>query len=170
MQHVLRLALLSFFLVASSAAPVLAGQYKNFRVAVYCVVDATQRFADENVLQAEFDRVMARVKFDKVYLEVYRNRRFADEATLDKIKRFFADNGAFVVESFRHDDSDVTVSVVGDHVKLKNALTGEVLKELATPPPEPRERWSRDQPMGHMRTNFKIPVPPHSYLVFTSEK
>ncbi len=34
-----------------------------------CVVDATQRFADEKVLQAEFDRVMARVKFDKVYPE-----------------------------------------------------------------------------------------------------
>jgi hypothetical protein len=39
MQHTLRLALLSFFLVASSATPVLAGQYKNFRVAVYCAVE-----------------------------------------------------------------------------------------------------------------------------------
>jgi hypothetical protein len=99
MQHN-RLALLSFlfagFLAASSAAPALAGQYKNFRVAVYCVVDATQRFADEKVLQAEFDRVMARVKFDKVYLEVYRNKRFADEATLDKIKRFFSERGVIV--------------------------------------------------------------------------
>jgi hypothetical protein len=79
------------FLDAVSLPAALAGQYKNFRVAVYCVVDATQRFADEKVLKAEFDRVMARVKFDKVYLEVYRDRRFADEATLDKIKKFFTD-------------------------------------------------------------------------------
>jgi hypothetical protein len=100
MRHTFRLALFSFlfagFLAASSATPALAGQYRNFRVAVYCVVDASQRFADERVLQAEFDRVMARVRFDKVYLEVYRNKRFADEATLDKIKRFFSDRGVIV--------------------------------------------------------------------------
>jgi hypothetical protein len=84
------------FLAASPAPPALAGQYKSFRVAVYCVVDATQRFADEKLLKAEFDRVMARVKFDKVYLEVYRDRRFADEATLDKIKKFFTDRGIVV--------------------------------------------------------------------------
>ena len=87
---------LACFLAASSVPAVFAGQYKNFRVAVYCVVDATQRFADEKVLKAEFDRVMARVKFDKVYLEVYRDRRFADEATLDKIKKFFTDRGVVV--------------------------------------------------------------------------
>jgi hypothetical protein len=74
----------------------LAGQYKNFRVAIYCVVDATRRFADEKVLQAEFDRVMARVKFDKVYLEVYRDRRFADEATLERIKKFFTERNIAV--------------------------------------------------------------------------
>jgi hypothetical protein len=84
---------------------------------------------------------------------------------------FAYDNGAFVVESFRHDDSEVMVSVKGDRVKLRNALTGEVLKEL-TPVSDPGEknRWSRDQPMGPTRTNFKIAVPPHSYMVFTSEE
>ena len=80
-QLALSLFFVACFLAASSSPPASAGQYKNFRVAVYCVVDATQRFADQKVLQAEFDRVMARVKFDKVYLEVYRDRRFADEAT-----------------------------------------------------------------------------------------
>jgi len=82
--------------VAGSASPALAGHYKNFRVAVYAVVDATRRFADPKILQTEFDRVMARVKFDKVYLEVYRDRRFADEATLDEIKKFFTDRGIIV--------------------------------------------------------------------------
>jgi hypothetical protein len=100
MRHTFRIALLSFFFAclvsALSVAPAQAGAYKNFRVAVYCAVDATQRFADEKVLQAEFDRVMARVKFDKVYLEVYRNKRFADETSLDKIKRFFSDRGVIV--------------------------------------------------------------------------
>jgi hypothetical protein len=100
MGRIFRLTLASFFLAcflaAAPASPALAGRYKNFRVAIYCVVDATQRFADEKVLQAEFDRVMARVKFDQVYLEVYRDRRFADEATLEKIKKFFTDRGVIV--------------------------------------------------------------------------
>jgi len=86
----------AFALFAAAPPPVVAGQYKNFRVAIYCVVDATRRFADEKVLKAEFDRVMARVKFDKVYLEVYRDRRFADEATLEKIKKFFTERGIAV--------------------------------------------------------------------------
>ena len=88
--------LIAFVLAASFVPQALAGRYKNFRVAVYCVVDATRRFANEQVLKAEFDRVMARVKFDKVYLEVYRDRRFADEATLEKIKKFFTDHGVAV--------------------------------------------------------------------------
>src|ERR1700742_2274283 len=100
MGRALRSSLAWLFILCLLAAPLvpraLAGQYKNFRVAVYCVVDATRRFADEKVLQAEFDRVMARVKFDKLYLEVYRDRRFADEATLDKIKKFFTDRGVVV--------------------------------------------------------------------------
>ena len=88
-----------------------------------------------------------------------------------QVALFAYDNGAFVVESFRHDDAEVTVSVVGDHLKLKNALTGDVLKELApTPDPSEKKHFFRDQPMGPMRTNFKIVVPPHSYLVFATEK
>jgi hypothetical protein len=87
---------LAVLLAAPAVPAVPAGRYKNFRVAIYCVVDATRRFADEKVLQAEFDRVMARVKFDKVYLEVYRDRRFADEATLERIKKFFTDHGVAV--------------------------------------------------------------------------
>jgi hypothetical protein len=89
-------ATLAVFLVGSAVPAAPVGRYKNFRVAIYCVVDATRRFADEKVLQAEFDRVMSRVKFDKVYLEVYRDRRFADEATLEKIKKFFTDHGVAV--------------------------------------------------------------------------
>jgi hypothetical protein len=101
MRRTLRAPLAGLLIVCSlsasapSAAPA-AGQYKNFRVAIYCVVDATRRFADEKVLRAEFDRVMARVKFDKVYLEVYRDRRFADESTLEPIKKFFTDRGVAV--------------------------------------------------------------------------
>jgi hypothetical protein len=82
--------------LGSRPAVALGGHYQNFRVAVYCAVYATQRFADEQVLRTEFERVMARVKFDKVYLEVYRDRHFADEETIERIKKFFTERGVEV--------------------------------------------------------------------------
>jgi len=71
-------------------------QYQNFKVAIYIVVNATRSFADPDRLKREFDRTMAQVKFDKVYLEVYRDKQFADESTLDGIKKFFQDHGVEV--------------------------------------------------------------------------
>ena len=72
------------------------GHYRNFKTAIYIVVNATNSFADRNRLQREFDRAMAQVKFDKVYLEVYRDKQFADESTLDGTIRFFHDHGVEV--------------------------------------------------------------------------
>jgi hypothetical protein len=59
----------------------------------------------------------------------------------------------------------------GEHLKMRNALTGEMSSELA-PTSDPREknRSFRDLPMGPTRTNFEIAVPPHSYMVFTTEE
>lgn len=73
------------------AAPAKAGNYKNFQVAVY-FVNAAQRF-DEAQLQQQYDRVTSQVKVDKVYLEVYRSRRMADEAAIEPVKKFFTDRG-----------------------------------------------------------------------------
>ena len=72
------------------------GHYKNFKTAIYIVVNATRSFSDPQVLQREFDRTMAQVKFDKVYLEVYRDKQFADESKLDGIIQFFHDHGVEV--------------------------------------------------------------------------
>ena len=85
-----------------------------------------------------------------------------------RVALFAYDTGAFVVESFRDDDAEVTISVVGEHVKVKNALTGETLKEAA-PAAEAKNSRFRDRPMGPTRTHFKIAVPPHSYLAFERE-
>lgn len=72
------------------------GHYKNFKTAIYIVVNATKSFADRDRLQKEFDRVMEQVKFDKVYLEVYRDKNFADESTLEGTIQFFKDHGVEV--------------------------------------------------------------------------
>jgi hypothetical protein len=78
-----------------------------------------------------------------------------------QVALFAYDNGAFVVESFRPDDTEVTLSVTGEHAKVTNVATEEALKEVPAPVSNDRRR-----PTGAARTNFKVTVPPHSYLIF----
>jgi len=60
------------------------------------VVDAAQGFADPKRLEEEYERASRQLKFDKIYLEVYRNRQFADDATIAAVKKFFAEKGVEV--------------------------------------------------------------------------
>jgi hypothetical protein len=78
---------------ALAEAPSTPGHYSNFRVAVYVVVGATKRLADPALREREFERVMGQVKFDKVYLEVYRDRQFATDAEIESAKAFFESKG-----------------------------------------------------------------------------
>lgn len=72
------------------------GKYENFKVAIYVVVGQTRQMADPKVRDEQFERAMRQVKFDKVYLEVYRNRQFAEEESLEEIKQFFESHGVEV--------------------------------------------------------------------------
>jgi len=72
------------------------GHYKNFKTALYITVGSTKSFSDSKRLEQEFNRAMGQVKFDKVYLEVYRDKNFCDESALDGIKKFFNDHGVEV--------------------------------------------------------------------------
>lgn len=78
---------------AQERAPAQRGQYENFRVAIYIAVGSARRLADPQVFERELARAMAQVRFDKVYLEVYRNRQFATEAEIAAVKRAFESHG-----------------------------------------------------------------------------
>jgi hypothetical protein len=80
---------LTFAILMSSLA--YAGQYKNFNVAIY-FVNAAQQYNPAQ-LQQQFDRVSSQIKFDKVYIEVYRSTRFANEDNIEPVKKFFTDKG-----------------------------------------------------------------------------
>jgi hypothetical protein len=68
-----------------------------------------------------------------------------------QLSLFAYDNKTFVVQSFRHAVSTVSISVAGEGLKLRNLLTGKVLKAAAG---------------GEGRTAFEIKVQAHSYLGF----
>jgi hypothetical protein len=70
-----------------------AEAYKNFRVAIYIPVNSTKRIANPAAFEREFARVSSQLKFDKVYIEAYRNREFATDAELEAVKREFQAKG-----------------------------------------------------------------------------
>jgi hypothetical protein len=70
-----------------------ARKYKNFRVSIYVVVNSTNRLADPATRDQEFARVSSQLEFDKVYLEVYRNKLFARGEAIESVKQFFESRG-----------------------------------------------------------------------------
>lgn len=79
--------------MSASAAP---AKYKNFRTAIYVVVNATKQLSDPAEFAREFDRMQHQLKFDKVYLEVYRNHMFATDAEIEAVKKAFEAKGIIV--------------------------------------------------------------------------
>ncbi|MDE1937538.1 MAG: hypothetical protein KGI68_00835 [Alphaproteobacteria bacterium] len=89
---------LSLMLVSGAKAQDVAkhGHYKNFRAAIYVVVNATKELADPKVFAEQYDRVSRQLKFDKVYIEVYRNHLFATDAEIETVKKEFEAKGIAV--------------------------------------------------------------------------
>ena len=93
---VLLLALGALWTPAGAASAAPAGHYRNFAAAIYIQVDAVRRLADPKIRDQEYARVAGQVRFDKVYIEVYRNRRAASDSEIESVKRFFLDHGVRV--------------------------------------------------------------------------
>jgi hypothetical protein len=82
---------------ADAAPAKSAGQaHKSFRTAIYVVVNTTQALSDPATFNAQFDRMMREAPFDKVYVEVYRDRRFATDAQIEATKKAFEARGIIV--------------------------------------------------------------------------
>ena len=77
-------------LVWLSLVPVgWAGNYANFKVAVYIPVNLVQGFAQPGRLESDWLTISRQLKVDKVYIEVQRDRRLASDEVLDSVKSFF---------------------------------------------------------------------------------
>ncbi len=89
-------AALTLTAVTAASAEAAPGKYKNFRAAIYVVVNSTKELADPKVFAQQFDRMQRQLKFDKVYIEVYRNHLFATDAEIEAVKRAFTAKGITV--------------------------------------------------------------------------
>ena len=67
--------------------------YQSFKTAIYVTVHSTREMADPKVRDEQYRRVSGQLRFDKVYIETFRSGVFADESTLEGIKKFFKSKG-----------------------------------------------------------------------------
>jgi hypothetical protein len=89
-------ALLTTLSNVPGATPPETRHYTNFRTAIYVTVNSTRELADPAVFAKQFDRMSRQLKFDKVYVEVYRNHVFATDEEIETVKREFAAKGIAV--------------------------------------------------------------------------
>lgn len=67
--------------------------YRHIKAAIYIAVGDVKQLADRATFDREFARASSQLKFDKVYIESYRDRVFASDAELERVKRWFRDKG-----------------------------------------------------------------------------
>jgi hypothetical protein len=70
-----------------------AGAWHHFRAAIYVTVADTRRLADRAAFEREFARVSSQLRFDKVYIEAYRDHVFATDDELERVKSYFQAHG-----------------------------------------------------------------------------
>jgi len=71
--------------------------YKNFKVTVYIPVQVVERMAhDPDWMQSSWKTISGRLHVDKVFIESYRSGVSADDATISRVKDFFASQGVAV--------------------------------------------------------------------------
>ena len=84
----------------------------------------------------------------------------------DRVSLFAYDNGTFVVQSFRNDDTAVNLSLLGEGVKLRDLSSGKLVQAQA--PDGKADAWRRQGVPA--RTAFAAAIAPHSYAVYRIEK
>ncbi len=83
-----KLILVISILIGLSAST-FAGNYKNFRVAVYIIVQDVNRMSDQKWLDTTWTSFTKNLKVDKVYLETFRDMIYVNEKSLQNAIKFF---------------------------------------------------------------------------------
>src|ERR1035437_1949262 len=74
-------------------AMTIAGNYKNFGVAVYARAYEVQQMKDPAGLEKTWAVITSGLKVDKINLEIHRDGQIPAPDTLDKAKSFFKSKG-----------------------------------------------------------------------------
>ncbi len=83
------------------------GQYTNFDVSIYIPVGVVRSFDNPQKLQSDWDTISRELKVDKVYIEVQRDHNVAGDETLERVKKFFMDQGVKVAGGMALSDGSI---------------------------------------------------------------
>ena len=85
---------LTFLLGVAVSVPALSAErHQNFNAAIYARVYEVRQMDDLQWLDERFEIMQKHLKIDKIYLETHRDLVAAEQATLDKVKKYFHDRG-----------------------------------------------------------------------------
>lgn len=125
---------------------------------------------DPEWLKSTWDVISNQVKVDKIYLETHRDLLIIKKDEMQKIIKFFKDQGievaggityTIVVESFH--DEPITINIVGAPAGnniAKDMLTGERIKASERP------AMSRG---ATAKSAYRVTLKPHSFRVLRFE-
>jgi len=108
------------------------GHYKSFIVSTYAVQGTVQGLMNGNPDPAQSWAMLTRnLKIDKIYIEVMRNHTLVDEAGLDKLKKFFQDQGVEVCGGLAYSISESNGYQGFDYADPENREFAKKAAEMA---------------------------------------
>ena len=87
------LTLFAAVVLPTSAEAKAKSNYKNFKVAIYTRAYEVQKMTDPEWLKSTWDVISNQVKVDKIYLETHRDLLIIKKDEMQKIIKFFKDQG-----------------------------------------------------------------------------
>jgi hypothetical protein len=113
------IAVLAFGTLAVTARA--QGHYKSFTVSTYIIQGTAQGLMNGNMDPAQtWSNLTRNLKVDKVYIEVMRNHTLVDEAGLEKLKKFYQDQGVQVCGGLAYSISEANGYQGFDYADPKN--------------------------------------------------
>jgi hypothetical protein len=130
-KHIRTLAILLAFGI--SAVSVRAqGHYKSFIVSTYATQGTVRSLMDGDLDPAEsWSNLTRNLKIDKIYIEVMRNHTLVDEAGLEKLKKFYQDQGVEVCGGLAFSVSEANGYQGFDYADPENRAFAKKAVELA---------------------------------------
>jgi hypothetical protein len=119
--------------IGTFAIPVLAqGNYKSFIVSTYATQGTVQSLMNGSLDTAQsWSNLTRNLKIDKIYIEVMRNHTLVDEANLEKLKKFFQDQGVQVCGGLAFSVSETSGYQGFDYADPENRKFAREAVELA---------------------------------------
>ena len=125
---IVRAALSAIYSILLFPAASKAGQYTNFSVSIY-LVGNSRMYDNLPALSNNWMRIKSQLKVDKIYIEVQRDRNVATDESLEKVKKFFLDQGVKVAGGMALSDGSIggqfktfCYTDPADHAFVKSAV------------------------------------------------